>query len=62
MGPRGTLQVGFGPASALFIQHLARAVVLPGGFDVAHILGLGMLLGAMRQRYLRDIQQGYVKV
>jgi hypothetical protein len=23
---------------------------------------LGMLLGAMRQRYLRDIQQGYVKV
>jgi len=22
---------------------------------------LGMLLGAMRQRYLRDIQQGYVK-
>ena len=23
---------------------------------------LGMLLGNMRQRYLRDIQQGYVKV
>ena len=70
--PRQALPVAATTARADIATPVATAPDRPWGWLIGSLIALflslganaylGMLLGAMRQRYLRDIQQGYVKV